>query len=211
VEVAPERLERWLDGFRRRHGDIAVNPTGEVLMLAAFDGAVAELHPPPGAVGGADLAEFVADVQVPRRVGLLLARKSAAAMAVACGEQLERSKVDSWYVQSRTAAGGTSQQRFARRRTNQAAAAAAKAVEIAMRVLLPSAGELCAVITGGDRRTVETILSDARLAPLAGLRAERRLEAATPNLSVLRAVARDARAVAIHLPPHGDHGESARR
>ena len=34
VEVDPERLPGWLDGFRRRHGDVAVNPTGTTLLVA---------------------------------------------------------------------------------------------------------------------------------------------------------------------------------
>lgn len=203
----PARLTRWLDGFRQRHGDIAVNPTGDVLVVAAFDGAVAELHAPPGAVGGADLADFVTDAEAPRRLGLLLARTAAAAVGVARAGELEVSKVDSWYVQGRTAAGGTSQQRFARRRTNQAAAATARAADIAARVLLPAVGTLSAVVTGGDRRTVEAILSDPRLAPLTALRAERHLDVATPNLAVLQQAARTARTVAIHLPVDSDHGK----
>jgi hypothetical protein len=200
VEVDPERLPRWLDGFRRRHGDIAVTPSGTVLVVAGFDGVVAELRPPPGAGAGCDLAEFVAAAQAPRRLGLLLARRSAAAVGIACGDRLETSKVDSWYVQGRTAAGGQSQQRFARRRENQAAAAAGRAADIAVRLLAPVAGELAAVVTGGDRRTVEAILSDPRLARVASRRAGRHLDVATPNLAVLREGVRRARAVTIHLP-----------
>jgi peptide subunit release factor 1 (eRF1) len=199
VEVDPARLAHWLEGFRRRHGDLAVNPTDSGLAVAAFDGVVATLHPPPGAAGGADLAEFLADVQTPRRLGLLLARKSAAAVGVAWGDRVEVSKVDSWYVQSRTAAGGQSQQRFARRRANQAAAAAGRAGDIAARLLLPAVDGLAAVVTGGDRRTVETILADARLAPLAGLVTDRHLAVGTPNLAVLREAVRAARAVTVHL------------
>jgi hypothetical protein len=199
--VDPERLPGWLAGFRARHGDIAVNPTAGGLAVGAFDGAVATLQPPPGAVGGADLAEFVADAQAPRRLGLLLARRSAAAVGVALGGDLEISKVDSWYVQGRTAAGGTSQQRFARRRANQASAAAGKAADIAARLLLPVAGRLTAVVTGGDRRTVEAILADPRLAPLRSLLADRHLDVPTPNLAVLREAARSARAVTVHVTP----------
>ncbi|MPZ26272.1 MAG: hypothetical protein GEV12_07410 [Micromonosporaceae bacterium] len=203
VEVDPARLPEWLAGFTARHGDsttVAVG-AGRVLVITGADGAAAELHPPPGtAVGGAELARFLADVQAPRRLGLLLARKSAAAVGVAHGDRLVRSKVDSWYVQGRTAAGGQSQQRFARRRGNQAAAAAGKAADIVARVLLPVAGQLAAVVTGGDRRTVDSILADPRLLRLAGLRAERHLPVPTPNLAVLQAAVPAARAVHIHLP-----------
>lgn len=203
VEVDPARLPRWLEGFRARHGELRVQARDGLLVLAGADGAVAELHPPPGAGGApADLAGFVARAQAPRRLGLLLARQGAAAIGVAEGDRLIKSKVDSWYVQGRTAAGGQSQQRFARRRGNQAAAAAGKAADLAYRLLLPAVPELAAVVTGGDRRTVETILSDPRLAPLAARRAERHLAVPTPNLAVLRQAVPAARAVAIHLPPH---------
>jgi hypothetical protein len=201
VEIDPERLPRWLERFRDGHGDIAVNPSSGGLVVAAFDGAIATLQPPPGAVGGADVAEFVADAQAPRRIGLVLARRSAAAVGVALGHELEVSKVDSWYVQGRTAAGGQSQQRFARRRVNQASAAAGKAADIVARLLLPAAGRLTAVVTGGDRRTVEAILADPRLAPLRSLLAGRHLDVPTPNLAVLREAVRSARAVMIHVTP----------
>lgn len=205
VEVAPERLPRWLEGFQRRHGALAVNPVGQVLVVAAFDGTLAELFPPPGGAGGSDLAEFIADAQAARSLGLLLARRSAAAVGVARDGRLEVSKVDSWYVQSRTAAGGQSQQRFARRRANQATAAAGKAADLAVRLLMPAAGHLAAVVTGGDRRTVDTILSDARLARLVPLRTSRHLAVATPNGAVLREAVRAARAVTIHLPTESEH------
>lgn len=200
VEVEPDRLLRWLDGFQSRHGEFRVEPDACLLRLISTDETVAELYPPPGVPLLGDLAGFVPAVQQPRRLGLLLARKAAAAVGVAFGDRLETSKVDSWYVQSRTAAGGTSQQRFARRRGNQAAAAAGKAADIAARLLLPS-GALAALVTGGDRGTVETILSDPRLAPLRCRRSERHLDVPTPNLAVLRAAVLRARAVTIHLPP----------
>ncbi|MGH3681561.1 MAG: Vms1/Ankzf1 family peptidyl-tRNA hydrolase, partial [Natronosporangium sp.] len=92
------------------------------------------------------------------------------------------------------------QQRFARRRGNQAAAAAGRAADIVARLLLPEAGALAAVVTGGDRRTVDTILADPRLRRLADLRAQRHLPVPTPNQAVLRAAVPAARAVHIHLP-----------
>jgi hypothetical protein len=224
VEVDPARLPRWLAGFRERHGPLAVRPESGAVVVTGIDGAVATLYPPPGAPppppgsdgaaaddaaadgaaaddAAADLAGFVARAQAPRRLGLLLARKAAAAVGVASGAELAVSKVDSWYVQGRTAAGGQSQQRFARRRVNQASAAAGRAADLVARVLLPAAGELAAVVAGGDRGTVDAILADPRLAPLAALRAERHLPVPTPNLAVLRAAVGAARAIAIHLSP----------
>jgi hypothetical protein len=107
--------------------------------------------------------------------------------------------VESYYVQGRTAAGGWSQQRFARRRANQAQAAAGAAADLAARVLLPAAGSLAALVTGGDRRTVDAVLADRRFAPLAALRAPRLLDVPEPRRAILVEAALRARAVAIRL------------
>ena len=106
-------------------------------------------------------------------------------------------------MQGRTAAGGWSQQRFARRRVNQAKAAAGTAADIAHRLLSPATSTLAALVTGGDRRTVETILGDPRLAVLATLRAERFLDVGEPRLATLEQAVTRARAVLILIrdPP----------
>jgi hypothetical protein len=117
--------------------------------------------------------------------------------------------VDTYYVQSRTAAGGWSQQRYARRRVNQAKAAAESAAEVAARLLLPELDRLTALVTGGDRRTVEAILDDPRLAPLKSLTAPRLLEVGEPRRTVLEDAAVLARRVRIlvHDPqPGGEPG-----
>lgn len=199
VDVDPGRLPRWVEGFRARHGDVAQRPTPYGLLLAAFDGATAELHAPPGAPVAHDLADFAAAAQAPRRLGLLLARKASVAVGVAEGERLLESKVDSRYVQSRTAAGGWSQQRFARRRDNQARAAAVDAGDLAARLLLPQVPRLAALVCGGDRRTVDLILADRRLAPLAALRSDRLLDVPEPRHAVLVAAVAAARAVRIRV------------
>jgi len=203
VEVDPERLTRWLDGFAERHGSIAVDPRPDRLLVAAFDGAVAELHPPPGAHPGRDIAEFVAAATRERVLGLLLARRGGAAVALAEGPRLVRSKVESAYVQGRTAAGGWSQQRFARRRANQARAAAAGVADVAARLLLPEANRLAVLVAGGDRRTVEAVLADRRLAPLAAKLADRFLSVPEPRQATLPDALRQARAVRIRVlePP----------
>ena len=193
VEVDPQRLPRWLAGFAERHGTYQVAPGPR---LVAADGALAELHPPPGVPAIADLDLFVDAVGQPRRIGLLLARRGGVAVGVALGDRLEASKVDSRYVQGRTAAGGWSQQRFARRRENQARAAAADGADVAARVLLPAVDRLTAVVTGGDRRAVDVILADPRLAAVAALRADRFLAVGEPRLAVLESAARQARAAA---------------
>jgi hypothetical protein len=207
--VDPGRLTRWIDGFAARHGVPGCTAEAYGLRLTAPDGASAELHAPPGARSVPDLPEFVAAAAEPRRLGLLLARKGAVAVGVADGGTLDVSKVDSRYVQGRTAAGGWSQQRFARRRENQARAALGDAADLAVRLLLPRVATLDALVTGGDRRAVETILADRRLVPLAALRAERLLDVPQPRHAVLVDAVAAARAVRILVrepQPVVDHG-----
>ena len=105
VEVDPARVGRWVEGFADRHGPPTTSAQGYGLLLAAPDGATAELYAPPGAPAGVDVAGFVASAVMPRRIGLLLARKGAVALGVAEGGDLVVSKVDTRYVQGRTAAG----------------------------------------------------------------------------------------------------------
>jgi Actinobacteria/chloroflexi VLRF1 release factor len=199
VEVDPARLARWLDGFAQRHGAYAVDGQPDPLRVRAFDGTVAELYPPPGAPAATDLPAFLAMAGSARRIGLLLARRGGVAVGIADGDALVASKVDSRYVQGRTAAGGWSQQRFARRRDNQTKAAARDAADIAAQLLLPALGDLTSVVTGGDRRAVDAVLSDPRLAPVAVARSERFLEVPEPKLVALKAAVGQARAVRIRL------------
>ncbi|MGW3783816.1 acVLRF1 family peptidyl-tRNA hydrolase [Micromonospora chokoriensis] len=199
VEVDPARVGRWVEGFADRHGPHTTTVREYGLLLTADDGATAELYAPPGAPAGDDVAGFVAAAVAPRRMGLLLARKGAVAVGVADGVDLVVSKVDTRYVQGRTAAGGWSQQRFARRRDNQARAAMGGAADLAVRLLLPEVARLTAVVCGGDRRAVDTVLADRRLAPLVPLRAERLLDVPEPRHAVLVAAVTAARAVHIRL------------
>ncbi|MEU4569496.1 acVLRF1 family peptidyl-tRNA hydrolase [Micromonospora sp. NPDC023956] len=195
VEVDPARITRWVEGFAARHGGPTTTAQPYGLLLTAPDGATAELHTPPGAPPGTDVTGFAAAATVPRRIGLLLARKGGVAVGVADGDKLVVSKVDTRYVQGRTAAGGWSQQRFARRRDNQAKAVLDEAAELAVRLLLPEASTLTALVTGGDRRGIDTILADRRLAALAALRADRLLDVPEPRHPVLLAAIPAARAV----------------
>ncbi|WP_430791558.1 acVLRF1 family peptidyl-tRNA hydrolase [Actinoplanes sp. G11-F43] len=193
VDIAPERLPRWLDNFGRRHGTFRE----EGLILIASDGATAELHPPPGARSAPTVSELIDEARAPRRLGLLLARKGAVAVGIADGEKLVASKVDTHYVQGRTAAGGWSQQRFARRRDNQAKAAASDGAGIVGRILVPEAGSLTALVTGGDRTAVDAILAAPQLRVVAALRADRMLEVPEPRHAVLVSAVAAARAVPI--------------
>jgi hypothetical protein len=193
VDVAPERLTRWLENFAARHGPW----TAAGLLLTAEDGATAELSAPPGAPDANELDELRREAGEPRRIGLLLARKGAVAVGVAAGTKLVISKVDTHYVQGRTAAGGWSQQRFARRRDNQAKAAAADGAGIAARLLLPEVRTLSALVTGGDHTAVDTILATPNLQPLGILRSDRFLEVPEPRRTVLEDAIAQARAIRI--------------
>jgi peptide subunit release factor 1 (eRF1) len=199
VDVAPDRLTRWLNGFSGRHGQTGVELDGGVVHLRAADGSAAQLYPPPGAPLTETVEDFVDAALTERRLGLLLARQSAVAVGIAEGPRLTESKVGTSYVQSRTAAGGWSQQRFARRRANQAKAAAEEAADIAVRLLLPAVATLACVVAGGDRRTVEGVLADPRLAPVAAARAERFLDVPEPRRTVLEQAVAQARAIRVRV------------
>jgi Actinobacteria/chloroflexi VLRF1 release factor len=193
VDVAPERLPRWLENFAKRHGSY----TADGLTVTAADGALAEFEPQPGGGDVHELAELLLTATKPRTLGLLLARKGAVAAGVAAGTGLIASKVDTHYVQGRTAAGGWSQQRFARRRDNQAKAATADGAAIAGRILLPRVREIEALVTGGDRAAVDAILAARDLKPLADLRADRFLDVPEPRHAVLVEAIAAARAVRV--------------
>jgi hypothetical protein len=193
VDVAPERLPRWLENFATRHG--AYREEG--LTLIAADGASAAWQTPPGCGPAGTMAELIRAAQEPRRLGLLLARKGAVAVGIAHGAELVVSKVDTHYVQGRTAAGGWSQQRFARRRDNQARAAAADGAGIVGRLLLSEVRTLAALVAGGDRSAVDAILGSPALAPLGRLRSERFLDVPEPRHAVLVSAVAGARAVSV--------------
>jgi hypothetical protein len=193
VDVAPERLPRWLENFAKRHGAY----TASGLHLVAADGATADLVGPIGAAPVRHLDDLVRTAGDARRLGLVLARKGAVAVAVADGGELVTTKVDTHYVQGRTAAGGWSQQRYARRRDNQAKAAAADGAGIVARLLLPEVRTLNALVAGGDRAAVDAILGAPALAPLAALRADRLLDVPEPRHAVLVAALAQARAVQV--------------
>lgn len=134
---------------------------------------------------GTRVADLITHVKRERRVGVLLVRRSGYAVGVFTGTELERSKVDSTYVQGTTKAGGWSQHRYARRRANQASAAFAEAADVAARILLGA--RLDALVTGGDRAAVRTVLADRRLAGLEPLVRPPWLTVKDPKLRILAA------------------------
>ncbi|GLW08304.1 hypothetical protein Misp01_34340 [Microtetraspora sp. NBRC 13810] len=220
VSVAPDRLGGWIEGFGERHGPVTATVVtgagdgmaGEAVVLTAADGAVAECHVPfpPLAPGGHGdpVRGLAGHAALPRRVGVVLVRLGGYAAGVFEGGSLVASKVGSRLVQGRTAAGGWSQRRFARRRENQAGQAQDAAAETALRVLGPRLAELDAVVFGGDRRSVDALRGDRRMAPVFALEAAPFLAVPDPRLAVLKETPRTFLAVRIRVvdPVEGTAG-----
>jgi hypothetical protein len=211
VEVSPERLAAWLESFAQRHGNITVEPGPAVVTFRADDGALAQAHVPfpplPDGAGDRSVpvtdsaARISAHARAGRTVGVLLVRLGGYAAGVFTGPEahLVASKVGSRLVHGRSAAGGTSQQRFARRREKQASEALGAAADTAAAVFGQYAGELDAVVLGGDRRAIAGLRDDARLRPYFDLAVERFLTVPDPRLAVLRSTPRLFRAIRIRL------------
>jgi peptide subunit release factor 1 (eRF1) len=139
-----------------------------------------------GSRAGFDASPLLDHVRRERTVGVLLVRLGGHAAGVFEGERLVDSKVGSRLVHGRHRKGGSSSGRFARRREGQARAALEQAADVAARVLLGPC--LDAVVLGGDRRALDTVLADPRLAPLRELAVDRVLDVPDPRLAVLRAM-----------------------
>jgi hypothetical protein len=142
---------------------------------------------------------IVGHVLTDRRVGVLLVRLGGHAAGVFEGSRLVTSKVGSRQVHGRSAAGGWSQQRFARRREGQVRVALEAAADVAARVLAPEAPRLDAVVVGGDRRSVDTVLADRRLEQLRALVVEPLLDVPDPRLTVLQSTPEAFRAVRVDV------------
>ena len=134
-------------------------------------------------------------------MGVFLVRLGGFAAGVFAGSppRLISSKVGSRLVHGRSAAGGTSQHRFARRRENQATAAIAAAADTAVKVLVPYAERLDAVVLGGERKAVTGARADPRLRPVLRHAVDRFLTVPDPKLAVLRDSPRLFLAVRIRL------------
>jgi hypothetical protein len=182
--LPPDRLARWLKAWGEAHGGVArTGVDGAVVTYVAADGAVVDCEPPFGPVRG-DLLDHVARE---RRVGVLLVRLGGHAAGVFEGTRLVDAKVGSRLVHGRNRKGGSSSGRFARRREGQARVALQAAADVAARVLRgpAEAGTLEAVVLGGDRRALHTVLADPRLAALAALTSDRVIDVPDPRRAVL--------------------------
>jgi hypothetical protein len=209
IEVMPERLMRWCQGFADRHGGVtSTDRSPQRWTLLASDGVRARIEPafPPvkvdaGESAGLDIGDLVEHALAERMVGVLLVRLGAHAAGVFQGSQLVSSKVGRALVHGRSKAGGWSQQRFARRRAGQARESLAAAAAVTARILLPEVARLDAVVLGGDRRAIDRLRGDGKLAPVFDRAVERFLTVPEPRLAILRDTPRLFRSACVMLEP----------
>jgi hypothetical protein len=205
VEVSPARVSGWFDRFGARHGGVvSTDVQGDVLTVLAADGSTARattpfppLGLPEGRWPGLIVEGLVAQLCLPRRIGLLLVRLGGHSIGIAEEGRVLVSATDSKQVHGRNKAGGWSQQRFARRRQGQATMALRSAADDAARVLAPRVGELVAVVLGGDRRALDTLRADPRLADVFAIAQPRVLDVPEPRRVVLDEAAERALATEI--------------
>ncbi|MDN5797283.1 MAG: hypothetical protein L0H79_16220 [Intrasporangium sp.] len=194
LEVAPERLDRWLAGFAERHGpgDATREQTlgGVVVRAVAQDGST-----------------LVATPFAYSPLGIVLVRRGGYAAGLAIADRLAVAKVGSRHVQGRTKAGGWSQQRYARRRAKQTDEVVAAVVRHVRRIVLgegPDAlegvgGIPAGLVVGGDRGLVRDVLSAPALGSLTDLPRRELYDLPDPTRAVLQAALRRARAYRIEL------------
>jgi Actinobacteria/chloroflexi VLRF1 release factor len=209
VEVEPERLTGFLDRFAAGHGGaVATTVTPQQVDVTAVDGWTASVPVPFGSLSaqsgqrdGIAVDDLLEHLMVPRTIGLLLVRLGGYSVGVTRAGVVLTSSTGSRLVHGRTAAGGQSQQRFARRREGQARVALQAAADTAVRVLLPRATELDAIVVGGDTTALRTLAADPRLAALLQRAEPRVLDIPEPRRTVLDEAARRARCVEVQLRP----------
>jgi hypothetical protein len=197
VLVPRERLVRWFDNFEARHGAAELSVKSGALTALAADGAsaVAQLPFATPYDGPPDTETFGAAVEAPPHWGVLLVRKGGFAIARLATGSIIDSKIGRRHVQGRSKAGGQSQQRFARRRDNQAREAYEAAAGHTHRLLTPY--PLSALVCGGDRSAVDTVLADSRLAGLAEVRVGPWLDVPDPRRAVLEQAVLDGQSVEV--------------
>ena len=185
VEVAPARLDRWVEGFAARHDGATRADVPGSFVLTGGDGSMARVE-------GFDHA----------RIGVVLVRRGGHAVGRDEGGDLLAHTCGTAYVQGKTKKGGWSQQRYARRRGNQADGVIDTVSELALRHL--PVGSIDALVLGGDRRMAEQVLDDDRLAHLRDLPRRTLWDLPDPRFAVLEEAARRARAVRITLEDASD-------
>ncbi|ASR36834.1 hypothetical protein BAY61_19610 [Prauserella marina] len=192
VEVEPDRVEGWFARFADRNdGVTATRLTVDDIVVTGGNGTTATVRVPFPPLAG--LGEFedlaigplVEHVRKPRKVGILLVRLGGHSVGIAERGRIVLSRTDRHHVHGRNAAGGWSQQRFARRRQGQARQALRAAAEDAADVLGSRLSELDGVVLGGDRRAIDELRAEPRLAPLFAMAEPRVLDVAEPRRAVL--------------------------
>lgn len=203
TEVAPERVHDWLADFAARHGPPTVSGAEERCLLAAPDGATAQLERFASADGEPIVLPGWAFPA--HTIGIVLVRRGGYGVGVGQDTELVVHKCGSRYVQGRTAAGGTSQHRYARRRDNQAAGLVGAVSAHVADKIVPAAAR--ALVVGGDRTLVRDVLVDDRLAALRSLPRREFYDLPDPGFAVLRRALWRGRAVRITVaeaaPPTG--------
>jgi hypothetical protein len=208
--VPPERLGAWLTRWADEHDAIRTETRPGRVTFTGADGAQVVAEPPfpplePAATVEAFAPEpLLAHVIRERIVGVLLVRLGGYAAGVFNGKRLVDSKVGQRPVHGRTSAGGQSQKRYERRRDGQSRVAHDAAADAGAGVLLHHFDDLEAVVLGGDRFALASVLEDPRLRKLTRLTSERVLDVPDPRLAVLRAMPDRFRATVLHtLDPRG--------
>lgn len=205
IELPWQRVGPWLAAFDEQHHVVRSVYTAGSVRFEATDGTVVTCEPPfppleeVGEFEGLVAGGLVTHAERERVVGVLLARLGGHGTGVFEGDVMVAWKVGSRPVHGRSAAGGWSQQRFQRRRENQAREAAHAAAGDAIRILLPRMSTLQAMVLGGDRRAIDAVREDRRLAPVFACAVDRFLTTPDPKLPVLADTPRLFRSVRAYL------------
>ncbi len=213
VWVDVPRIGGWVSRFAGGHDGAMLGPLDEQrCVVRGGDGQTAVLHRWPGgpvlsehvAIDADALLDLDSWTQVPRHLGVILIRRGGYAVGLSDGVELLSHKSGTAYVQSRTAAGGTSQQRFARRRGNQADALVGTVSDLAARhLLVPPVGTAShrplGIILGGDRRLAEQVLQAAPLAPIQDLPRQVYPDLPDPRFAVLKTAVRRGHSIRVEL------------
>jgi hypothetical protein len=207
VEVPPDRLEGWFDRFAGRNDGVrtTILRPHEVVVTGG-NGTTATAVVPFGPLevestfNGLAVEPLITHVLRSRRIGLLLVRLGGHSLGLAKDGRVFVSRTDRHLVHGRSAAGGWSQKRFARRRDGQAHDALRAAADDAFEVLLPRLSEMDALVLGGDRRALDELREDRRLAPLFAIADTRVLDVPEPRRTVLDEAAE--RAIAVEIVLH---------
>ncbi|MFH5877505.1 acVLRF1 family peptidyl-tRNA hydrolase [Arthrobacter sp. NA-172] len=196
------RLLGWVGRFAASHGNLFEEPDDGGTLLRAADGATALLKAPwpvdgrPGR-GTTSVERLASLAAQERQLGVILVRRGGYAVGIVRGGKVFASKSGSRYVQSRSAAGGSSQQRFARRRENQANALTEAVAGYAATVFTGHGIEY--VVLGGDAALSAAVLEEAALKEYASRTRLPFLTVPDPNATVLRSAAADACSVWIQV------------